>query len=590
MSANSAMRKVSMRNLAAHRVRLLLTVISVLLGTAFVAGSFVFTDTLKGTFDKIFTTADKGVDARVQPKHDYDPGVPASLVTQIRAVPGVRAVELHADAPGRPGNSQGKKVKAGGAPSQGDMWNSGPNSVGPVDSFVSGRAPTRTGEVVINNGAAKKGHLTTGDRAKVVLPNAAVTNVTIVGVYHTQAETGGYIGVLFSQQQALNLFTDGTHVGSLDIAADNGVSQKTVTARIARTLPATLEVRTGDQARADDQDGIQTALSFINYILLGFGFIALIVGTFIIYNTFSMIVAQRLRELALLRAIGAARKQVRRSVLVEAAMIGLIGSALGLLGGVGLAYGLHALLDAFDLGLPSGGLVISPRTVIAALVVGTGVTLLSANAPARRAAKVPPVAAMREEFASTSAGSLRKRTIAGAALTALGAVATVGGALAKSGGSGASLIGLGLVGVAAGAMMLSPVLAGVIITPLGKVLGRPFGAVGRLARHERRAQPAAHRRNRIRTDARAAARERYRGRRRVGEGQPQPHLRQRRAGRLHPDHIDRGQCADPGGRSGGQGSGRRVHDPAARRADARRWQEVRGTGVDGPLQTVLTST
>jgi putative ABC transport system permease protein len=482
MSAAKAMRRVSLRNLAAHRVRLLLTVISVLLGTAFVAGSFVFTDTLQGSFDKIFSTADKGLDARVQPKHDYDPGVATNVVSQIRAVPGVRTVELHTDAPVVLVNSHGKKVKSGGAPSQGDMWNSPANAVGPVPSFVSGRAPTHPGEVVINSGAAKKGKLSTGDHAKVVLPNAAVTNVTVVGVYRTEAETGGYIGVLFSPQQALQLFTDGRHVDSLDIAADKGVSEKTVAARIERTLPSTLEVRTGKQAQADDQDGIQTALSFINYILLGFGLIALIVGTFIIYNTFSMIVAQRLRELALLRAIGAGRKQVRRSVLVEAGIIGLIGSALGLLGGVGLAYGLHALLDAFDLGLPSGGLVVGTRTVIAALVVGTGVTLLSANAPARRAGKVPPVAAMREEFASTSAGSLRKRTVAGAALAAVGVVATVGGALTKSGGSAASLIGLGLVGVAAGTMMLSPVLAAAIITPLGKVLGRPFGPIGQLAR------------------------------------------------------------------------------------------------------------
>ncbi|PZS20098.1 MAG: hypothetical protein DLM57_02400 [Pseudonocardiales bacterium] len=479
---SGALRTVSIRNLAAHRVRLLLTVVSVLLGTAFVAGSFVFTDTLKGSFDKIFATVDQGVDARVQPRQSYDPGVPNALVARIRAVPGVRAVEVHAGAPVVLVDSHGKKVQPGGAPSEGGLWTSGTDSVGPVPAFASGRAPTGPGQVVINEGAAKKGKLKTGDHAKVVLPNDGVIDVNVVGVYRTDAETGGYIGVLFSRQQALALFTDGEHVGSLDIAAGPGVSGKELAARIAPTLPSTLEVRTGTQARADDQGGIQTALSFINYILLAFGFIALIVGTFIIYNTFSMIVAQRLRELALLRAIGAGRAQVRRSVLVEAGIIGVIGSGLGLAGGVGLAYGLHALLDAFDLGLPAGGLVLSPRTVIVALLVGTGVTLLSANAPARRAGKIPPVAAMREEFASMQAGSLRKRSIIGAAVTALGVLATFGGVLAGSGGSAASLIGIGLLGVAAGAMFLSPVLAGVIITPLGKIVGRPFGAIGQLAR------------------------------------------------------------------------------------------------------------
>jgi len=473
---------VSTRNLAAHRVRLLLTVVSVMLGTAFVAGSFVFTDTLKGSFDKIFTTVDAGVDARVQSKHSYDPAVPRDLVTQIRAVPGVSRVEVHADAPVVLVDIHGKKVQPGGAPSEGGMWNAPADSVGPVPSFASGRAPNAPGQVVINSGAAKKGHLTTGDRAKIVLPNAGVVNVTVVGVYRSEVETGGYIGVLFSQQQALDLFTDGKHVGSLDIAADPGVSEKTLAANIAKNLPPTLEVRTGTEARTDDQGGVQTALSFINYILLGFGFIALIVGTFIIYNTFSMIVAQRLRELALLRAIGAGRKQVRRSVLVEAGIIGVIGSALGLAAGVGLAYGLHALLDALDLGLPSGGLVVSPRTAIVALVLGTGVTLLSANAPARRAGKVAPVAAMREEFACASAGSLRRRTVLGAVVAAVGALATIGGLTSNSAGRGASLTGLGLIGVAAGAMMLSPVLAGWIITPLGKVIGHPFGSVGQLAR------------------------------------------------------------------------------------------------------------
>ncbi|MCW2645922.1 MAG: rane protein [Pseudonocardiales bacterium] len=478
----SAMGMVSVRNLKAHRVRLLLTVVSVMLGTAFVAGSFVFTDTLKSSFDKIFTTVDAGVDARVQPKHSYDPGVPQDLVTKIQAVPGVRTVEVHAGAPIVLVDSRGKKVQPGGAPSEGGMWTPAAQSVGTLPTFAAGRAPTRAGEVAINSGAATKGHLTAGDRAKVVLPNAGVVDVTVVGVYKTKVETGGYIGVLFSRPQALELFTDGKHVGSLDIAAAAGVSEKTLAANIAHTLPSTLEVRTGTQARTDDQGGIQTALSFINYILLGFGFIALIVGTFIIYNTFSMIVAQRLRELALLRAIGAGRKQVRRSVLVEAGVIGVIGSALGLAGGIGLAFGLHSLLDALNLGLPSGGLVMTPRTVIVALVLGTGVTLLSANAPARRAAQVPPVAAMREEFASTSAASLRRRTVLGTVVAALGAVVTVAGVTSSSAGTGASLLGLGLVGVAAGAMMLSPVLAGWIITPLGTVIGRPFGAVGRLAR------------------------------------------------------------------------------------------------------------
>ena len=478
---SSAMRKVSMRNLAAHKVRLVLTTVSVLLGTAFVAGSFVFTDTLNSSFTKIFDNADKGIDARVQPHKNDAIGVPLDLVSRIEQVPGVVRVQPDANAPLVLVNKRGHRVDTGGAPSEGGIWVPSSQAIRPADGFVTGHEPTRAGEIAINQGAAKKGHIATGDAVKVVLPHAGVVDVTVSGVYRTATETGGYVGVRFTQQQALQLLTDGKHLTAVDIAAAPDVSQKELTKRIEQVLPRGLEAITGDQVRKNDQSDIQTALSFINIILLGFGIVALLVGTFIIYNTFSMIVAQRLRELALLRAIGADRKQVRRSVLLEAGVIGAIGAAFGVAGGVGLAYGLHALLDALDLGLPSGGLVLTTKTVVIALAAGIGVTLLSATAPARRAGRIPPVAAMREEFATPSAASLRRRSIIGLVLGALGVLATVSGVRA-SGGSGASLIGLGLFGVTVGAMLLSPTLARWVITPLGRVVGRPFGSVGRLAR------------------------------------------------------------------------------------------------------------
>jgi putative ABC transport system permease protein len=477
---SNVMRTVSVRNLAAHKVRLLLTLISVVLGTAFVAGSFVFTDTLGGTFNKIFKNAYKGVDSRVAPVKNYDPGVPLSLVDTIKALPGVTKVEPDVSAPIVLVNAQGKRVQSGGAPSEGAIWLSDPIEKKP--SFSSGRAPSAPGEVAINNGAATKGHVHVGDHVRVIVPNAAAASVVVTGIYKTDEETGGYVGVRFVESQALQLFTDGTHLDGLNVAAAPGVSEQAVTASIAKVLPPTLEAKTGTQVRKDIQTKIVTALSFINYILLAFGFIALIVGTFIIYNTFSMIVAQRVRELALLRAVGAARRQVRRSVLLEAGIIGAVGSAIGVACGVGLAYLLHVLLDALNVGLPSGSLVLAPRTVITAMLVGTVVTLLSALAPARRASRIPPVAAMREEFASMSVVSLRRRTIIGVVFAAVGALVTVIGAVSKSAGSGASLMGLGLVAVGAGAMMLSPVFARWIISPLGRLVGRPFGVVGQLAR------------------------------------------------------------------------------------------------------------
>jgi putative ABC transport system permease protein len=479
---SSALRRVSVRNLRAHKVRLLLTVISVLLGTAFVAGSFVFTDTLKHSFDKIFTTSTKGIDAQVQPRSDYAPGVPTSLVPTIAKLPGVRAVQPEITAPVVLVNAAGTKVQPGGAPSQGGVWIEPRKSITSPPTLVSGHAPRAADEAVLNETAADKGDIRTGDHVKVVLPELGVVPVTISGIYRTSFDTGGYIGLLFDQQRAMQLFTDGSHLSALDVAADPGVSERALTDRIAQVLPSSLQAKTGTEVRDQQTDDVTTALSFVNYILLAFGIIGLVVGTFIIFNTFSMLIAQRLRELALLRAIGAERRQIRRSVLLEAAIVGLVGSGLGLVGGIGLAYGLHALLDALDLGLPSGGLVLTVRTVLVTLALGLAATLIAAYAPARRASQIPPVAAMRAEFASTSAASLRRRTVIGLAVGALALAATLTGLASSSAGQGASLTGLGLAGMVAAAMLLSPVLAGLVITPMGRLVGRPFGVAGRLSR------------------------------------------------------------------------------------------------------------
>ncbi|MDT4914889.1 MAG: putative transport system permease protein [Pseudonocardiales bacterium] len=475
------MRTVSLRNLRAHKVRLALTVISVLLGTAFVAGSFVFTDTLKKSFDTIFASSDEGLDVRVTDYGDYSTGVPLSLLPVLQKVPGVRAVEPQIDSDVVLVDDSGKKVSTGGAPSVGGAWVAN-GRIRDVPKLVDGRAPQHPGEVVVNDGAAKKYHLSAGERIRVVVPNEAVTDATVVGIYRVSFDTGGYLGALFSRDQAMSLFTDGSHYTAVDMAAESGVSEKTLAARVEKVLPAGLEAKTGTQVRDDNSAGVSEALGFITYILLGFGIVALLVGTFIIYNTFSMIVAQRQRELALLRAIGADRRQVRRSVVFEAFVIGVIGSLLGLAGGLGLAYGLHALLDSLDMGLPSGGLVLTARTVVISVLLGTIVTVFAASAPARRAGRIAPVAAMREEFASASAASLRRRTAIGIVVGAAAAVAAVAGALADKTSSAASLTGLGLVGVCAAAMLLSPVFARWVIYPLGRVVGRPFGMVGQLAR------------------------------------------------------------------------------------------------------------
>ncbi|NLU83930.1 FtsX-like permease family protein [Rhodococcus sp. HNM0569] len=472
------MRKVSLRNLAAHKVRLALTVLSVVLGTAFVSGSFVFTDTLQKTFDSIFATAAQGVDVRVSPADDSSRGVPVADIDTVSAISGVRAV-----APSVSGqivllDEGGSAVQTGGAPSMGESYLPPGQAVDPPDPYTQGSPPAEPGQVGINTGAAERAGLGVGDRTRVLVPSHGIVDVTVTGVYDPGTETGGYIGVTFTDAQARELFTDGAHVAYLDVAGD-GVAAQELRDRIASALPDT-KVQTGDEVREETKQEVSQALEFVNYFLLAFGAIALLVGTFIIYNTFAMIVAQRLRELALLRAVGASRGQVGRSVVLEALVVGVLGSIVGIAAGIGLAYGLRSLLNSFDVGLPSGPLQITPRTFVVALLVGVLVTVVSAYAPARRASRVPPVAAMRAEF-SSSGESLRGRTVVGSVLGVAGIVALVVGAQG-TGKPAAAPVGAGAFALVVAVLLVAPALSRPVVGALGAVATRPFGAVGKMAR------------------------------------------------------------------------------------------------------------
>ncbi|MFE3224585.1 ABC transporter permease [Nocardia sp. NPDC059228] len=477
--AASPMRKVALRNLAAHKVRLVLTVLSVVLGTAFISGSFIFTDTLSSTFDSIFAAQAKGVDVRVQPKEQQSLGVPNDVVDKLSHLDGVKTVAPSVNGPVVL-LKDGHAVQTGGAPSFGQSYLPPGQSVAEPDKFIDGVPPAQPGQVAINRGGAERAGLKVGDHTTVLVPSKGNIDVTVSGIYDIDASnTGGFVALQFEDAQARQLFTDGLHVAYVDIAAQPGLKADDLRDRIKAALPD-YKVQDAQQVRDDFKAQLGNALKFINYFLLAFGSIALLVGTFIIYNTFSMLVAQRLRELALLRAVGASRGQISRSVVGESLIVGLIGSTLGLAAGVGLAFGLSGLLNAFKLGLPTGTMSLESRTVFVALGVGTVVTVLSAYAPARRAAKVPPVEAMRSE--SNSAGeSLRLRTIIGAVLAVAGAVLVVLGARG-TGGSAATVVGIGAAALIFAVLFASPALSRPVVTGLG-VLVRPFGPVGRMARN-----------------------------------------------------------------------------------------------------------
>lgn len=484
----SAMRKVSMRGLAAHKVRFSLTVLSVLLGTAFIAASFIFTQMLGRSFDDIIEVSTAGVAVEVTPKESValegpnrqllSGGVPLDLVPTIQAVDGVRIAEAQIGGSVTLVGADGEAVGSGGAPSQGFAYTEGEEAVVDTGRVVEGRQPARDGEVVVNVSAAEKAGLEVGDRTQVILLSSGPVDVELVGLFDTDvAGLGGYIGVGFTPQQATELLTDGVHASSVYVAAEDGVGEDVLTDRVAAVLPEGLSARPGSELVEESRTEFQSALTFINAFLTAFGFIALLVGSFIIANTFSMVVAQRSREMALLRAIGASRGQITRSVAVEALVVGLVGSALGLLAGLGLAWALTRLLSALGTGIPVTGQTLSVTAVVVTLVVGVGVTMLAALTPARRAGRVAPVEAMRGEFATPSSDHTL-RLVASLFILLTGVVATVTGAT-----SGSEIwLGIGFLGVGATVVLMSPLLAPAVFTVIGPVLARPFGAIGRMAR------------------------------------------------------------------------------------------------------------
>ena len=472
------MGRVTLRNLAAHKIRLVLTAVAVILGVAFVAGTLIFTDSMNKQFDALFSRigANVAVDVRaakvVDGMGDGAPAqpVPASVLEALRGVEGVKDpkgnVGGYAAVVGKDGKVVG--TPQNGPPQIGANWTDG----GSYD-LASGRAPRGPGEVVIDAATAKKGELALGDTTRV-LTAGPPARMTIVGL----VDTGNLMGATltaFDTPTAQRLMLKPGYFSDIEMGSA-GVSEQELRDRVAKVLPQGMEAVTGEQLREESKCDIATMMSFFRTFLLVFALISIFVGAFIIFNTFSMLVAQRTRELALLRAIGAGRGQVTRAVIGEAVAVGVVGSTLGLAAGAGLASMLQSQMG--DAG--QGGLTFTATPVIWSYAVGIVVTVVSAYFPARRAAKIPPVAAMRDDVALPQR-SLRIRVALGSLFTLAGA-GLIGAGLAGSGGNPAIPVGAGAFGVFVGVAMLAPVIS----VPVLKVLGAPFarllGSPGRLAR------------------------------------------------------------------------------------------------------------
>lgn len=488
------MLNLTVKGLWAHKVRFLLTGLAVVLGVAFMAGTMILTDTMAKTFDGLFATANRGIDVvvqrdeRIDGDFDVHQRVDAAVVEQIGDVDGVAAVSgqiegfaqlVHAD------GSVGSLDGIGGT--IGALWIDDPR-LNPF-TLSAGRAPSGPTEAVLDQATVESEGWVLGDTI-TVLSAREPADLTIVGTASFGATKGlpGFSLVAVDGATAQAMFAQPGAYDMVVVAGDGSVTAAELATRIDTTLDSDgLDIITGEADTADKQAEFKKDLSFFNKFLLAFAYIALFVGMFIIYNTFSIVIAQRMREMALLRAIGAGSRQVLRSVLFESLLVGVIASGIGLVCGVGMSYGLRALLGSVGLDIPDGDIVITMGTIVTAFAVGTSVTLVSSIGPAVRASRIAPIAALRDAAFERPTASLR-RTAVGTCLTVAG-VASFAAGVVGQGDAALKLLGVGALGVVLGVFVLGPVIAPPVMQTLGMPVPRLSGATGNLARENTKRNP-----------------------------------------------------------------------------------------------------
>jgi putative ABC transport system permease protein len=479
--------RLAFRNLAQHKLRTVLTTIAILLGVAMISGTYVLTDQINGGFKNIYDSAMGEIDVIVTPKPAFgDPlggqneTLSAATLAAVRKVDGVQQAQGGAQALGT-AVVNGKAISTSGAPTlvltdMGEKFNN--------VSWTGGAHPT-DGSVAVDTGFLKKQHLRIGDRFGLGTSHG-VQPVTISGTFDFGAKgssMGGTILIAGTLADIQRWYDMRDRFSYIDASRAPGVSRQELTSRLRAALPKTLEVKTGAQSAADGTKAVTSALGPLRTFLLAFGGIALLVGAFIIFNTFSITVAQRRREFAMLRTLGASRRQVLGSVIAEAVILGVAASVAGLFLGLGVAKGMNALFKAFGADIPVGGLTMQPRTIAYALAIGILVTLLASVIPALRATRVPPIAALQHGAQLPASRFSRYTPILGGMLAAAGAGVIAMG-FVTHGTTNQRLLEMGL-----GALLLFVAVAMVaryIVRPVALVLGlvieRIAGTSGRLAR------------------------------------------------------------------------------------------------------------
>ncbi|WP_329569783.1 ABC transporter permease [Kitasatospora sp. NBC_01266] len=487
------MYRTALRNVLAHKARLLMTVLAVLLGTAFVAGTLVFTDTLgsalKSQNARSFTGIAVSVSDDGAVSNGYSRGArqgdTGRLTEQTRqaiaALPG--AAEARGVVSGFAGIADRKGALIGdGFSTTGTNYVPGADGQDARYPLTEGHGPLGAGELALDTRTAQKGGYHVGDTVRVAV-NGPVLQLKLTGLLRVndpRVAAGGSLAA-FDTATAQQLYLTPSQFNEIDVRAKPGTDDQALLAQVRQLLPSggDFTAQTGQQLAAEQDRAINESTKGLSSSLLVFAGISLFVGVFIIANTFSMLVAQRTRELALLRAIGASRRQITRSVLIEALLVGLLASAAGLLAGTGIAAGLRWVLNGpGQANLPDGPLIVSPGTVLTALAVGVLVTVLAAWLPARRAGRIAPVAAMSSGDQPASQKSLLVRNTIGALIGAAGTGLLVLGAGSRS----TDTVGLGAAALLIGVFVLTPLLSRLLIALLAPALQRIYGSPGKLAR------------------------------------------------------------------------------------------------------------